>query len=267
MTPHISIIIPTYNRKDKLKKAIESALIQTYKDFELLICDDGSTDGTQDMLSTFNDPRIRWIPGANSGGPATPRNRGIQASRAEWLAFLDSDDLWMPDKLEKQLKTAKVHQVRAVCANAKVLKDNIVSQVNYFQDLEDKFLTFEDMLKVNFVICSSMLIDKDIVKKVGKFPNIYDEDYALWLSASMLTDIYYMDEELLVYRDEPQESLRGRIQEKELTKYNKIIIECLKRTKNIGNKSKYIRKLVYAYMRKNIFFVIKKNIFFFRGLI
>jgi glycosyltransferase involved in cell wall biosynthesis len=99
--PRFSIVIPTYNRASQLKATLDSVLAQTFTDFEVLVLDDGSTDGTSDLVKSFDDYRIRYEWAPNSGGPATPRNRGIDGARADWICFLDADDRWYKDKLEK----------------------------------------------------------------------------------------------------------------------------------------------------------------------
>lgn len=98
--PFFSVIVPTYNRAEKLRRSIRSVLDQTFADFELLVMDDGSTDHTQEVVEGFGDLRIRYEWAENSGGPATPRNRGIDVAQAEWMCFLDADDIWYPNKLE-----------------------------------------------------------------------------------------------------------------------------------------------------------------------
>ena len=98
--PFFTIIIPTFNRSKKLKKAIQSVLNQTYKDFELLIVDDGSTDNTKNIIKGLSDSRITYYWQKNSGGPASPRNLGINKAKGDWVCLLDSDDLWYPTKLE-----------------------------------------------------------------------------------------------------------------------------------------------------------------------
>ncbi|MFY9338906.1 MAG: glycosyltransferase family A protein [Methanosarcina flavescens] len=96
----ISVIIPTWNRAETLGKAISSALNQTLSPYEVLVCGvDGSPD--QKVVNSINDPRVRWIEGGKDGLASIPRNIGIKASKGEWLAFLDSDDEWLPEKLEK----------------------------------------------------------------------------------------------------------------------------------------------------------------------
>ncbi len=99
MKPFFSVIIPTYNRSLVLKRAIGSVLDQTFSDYEILVMDDGSTDNTKAIVESFHDNRIYYSWSENSGGPATPRNRGIDAAQGKWLCFLDSDDLWYSNKL------------------------------------------------------------------------------------------------------------------------------------------------------------------------
>lgn len=99
--PYFSIVIPTYNRANKLKQAIDSVLSQTFTDFEVLVMDDGSIDNTSELISSFNDSRIVYSWEKNYGGPSRPRNRGINSAKGEWICFLDSDDYWKVSKLKK----------------------------------------------------------------------------------------------------------------------------------------------------------------------
>ena len=106
--PRISVIIPTYNRAHHLKAAVSSVLNQTYTDLELIIVDDGSTDATREVGEQFChlDNRVRYLY-QNNGGPSAARNMGIRAARGDFIAFLDSDDYWMPIKLAEQLAIAE----------------------------------------------------------------------------------------------------------------------------------------------------------------
>ena len=102
--PTVSVIIPTYNRAHLLGRAIESVVGQTYKDFELIVVDDGSTDDTEKVVGNFKDERIRYISLEKNMGAGVARNRGIEASRGKYIAFQDSDDEWLAEKLEKQTR-------------------------------------------------------------------------------------------------------------------------------------------------------------------
>lgn len=107
--PTVSVIIPTYNRAHLVGRAIQSVLNQTYKDFELIIVDDGSTDNTEDIIKKYQkkDERIKYIRRKKNKGGSVARNTGINAAIGEYIAFLDSDDEWLTEKLERQMKVFK----------------------------------------------------------------------------------------------------------------------------------------------------------------
>ena len=117
INPLISVIIPTYNRSVTLGTAIQSVLNQTYQNFELIIIDDGSLDDTCKVISTFSDQRIRYIKHTlNQGAPAA-RNTGIKKSKGKYIAFLDSDDRWLPEKLKVQLQFLQNHIEFTSCSS------------------------------------------------------------------------------------------------------------------------------------------------------
>ncbi|MFA5309348.1 MAG: glycosyltransferase [Dehalococcoidales bacterium] len=122
--PRVSIIMPTYNRAGFLKEAIESVLNQTCGDYTLIIVDDGSTDNTREVVESFNDPRIRYIYKEN-GGVSSARNAGIKASDGEYVAFLDSDDIWLPENLEVKIKMLDAHpEAGLICSDSLVFEDS-----------------------------------------------------------------------------------------------------------------------------------------------
>lgn len=208
----VSVIIPTWNRARTIEETIRSVLNQTYSDLEVLICDDGSTDNTEELVKNFTDPRIRWIKGPRGGRPAIPRNHGIRQSRGEWLAFLDSDDQWLPEKLEKQLELANKLGYMASCTNALrfIPGEGIVGNLLEWKKTRT---TFFDLMKINQVICSSSIVHRSIFDKVVGFPEDPEviEDYALWLRVATYTDFAYVDEPLVVYRDDAANSVRGMV--------------------------------------------------------
>jgi glycosyltransferase involved in cell wall biosynthesis len=105
--PAVSVILPTYNRARLLPRAIASVLGQSFDDFELIVIDDGSKDGTAEVMRAIRDPRVIYLPPERNLGDAGARNRGIAGARGEWLAFQDSDDEWLPDKLRLQMEVAR----------------------------------------------------------------------------------------------------------------------------------------------------------------
>ena len=209
---NVTVIIPTWNRADTIEKAVRSALDQIIPPFEILVCDDGSTDGTEQIIKSIGDERVKWIPSPHSGRPALPRNRGIRESKGEWLAFLDSDDAWLPDKLEKQLNLAKKMGCRAVCSNAHRLVPEKGRQGELLSWKQER-ITFNDLLDVNLVICSSSLIHNSIFEQALGFPEApcltAIEDYSLWLRVATQTDFAYVKKPLLIYRDAPNNSIRN----------------------------------------------------------
>lgn len=209
----VSIIIPTWNRAKNLKKVINSALNQTYSPLEILVCDDGSDDDSREIVKSFNNPTIRWIEGEHSGLPSVPRNRGIRESKGEWLAFLDSDDEWLPEKLETQFEFIKKNKCDAVCSNAfrSIVADG-TTDIFFDKINPKKIISFQKLIQINYIICSSVLIKKSIVLKCGGFCEEKElralEDYELWLRASTFTFFGFIREPLLIYRDAPDLSVR-----------------------------------------------------------
>ncbi|MEE9303036.1 MAG: glycosyltransferase family 2 protein [Thiotrichaceae bacterium] len=101
--PKVSVIIPCFNREHSIRKCVDSVLEQTFGEFEIILVNDGSTDGTRDIVECYSDPRVKIISSTQNYGPSHARNIGVEAAKGEWLAFLDSDDKWYRDKLARQL--------------------------------------------------------------------------------------------------------------------------------------------------------------------
>lgn len=209
----VSVVIPNWNGESTLHAAIAGCLRQTVKPVEILICDDGSKDFSREIVSSFNNPQVHWVPGERSGGPAVPRNRGIRNSIGEWIAFLDSDDEWLPNKLELQLKYSKDMNCLACSSNALRKKnDNLTDSM--LISWNGARITFKDLLIENQIVCSSMILHRSIIKKIGTFnenPLLKAfEDYEFWLQAAVWTDIAYIDSPLIIYSDMPELSLRSK---------------------------------------------------------
>jgi teichuronic acid biosynthesis glycosyltransferase TuaG len=212
--PSVSIIIPTWNRASTIEAAVRSATNQTLKPLEILVCDDGSDDATESIVNALRseDASVRWLPGTRAGRPAVPRNRGICESRGDWIAFLDSDDQWHRDKLEKQLTLAQRLNCLAVCSNALRMVSSSRSD-GYVLAWPKEMIRLEDLLRVNQVVCSSAVVHRSIITATEGFPEDTKlkalEDYALWLRVATRTDFAYVNEPLVMYRDEPVASVRA----------------------------------------------------------
>jgi teichuronic acid biosynthesis glycosyltransferase TuaG len=212
MKTGVSVIIATWNRQESVARAVESALLQTYPPLEILVCDDGSTDDSEAVVHSFNDPRVTWLPGPRAGRPAVPRNRGLAASKGDWIAFLDSDDQWMAGKLERQFESLDRLKCTAACSNALRMRPN-GQQAGKVVAWTKSRMAFSDLLKTNQVVCSSVLMHRSLLAHVSGFPEQQHltacEDYALWLRVSTQTDFAFVPDTLVLYNDDPEVSIRS----------------------------------------------------------
>jgi teichuronic acid biosynthesis glycosyltransferase TuaG len=207
----VSVVIPTWNRSALLERAIRSSLHQTHPPLEVLVCDDGSTDDAEQVVRSIGDSRVIWLPGERAGRPSVPRNRGIRASAGEWIAFLDDDDVWLPEKLEVQVREAESRRIAAVCSDAWRIRQETEDVKSLIGGATTR-LSFNDLLAENRVICSSMLVRRELVLNTGGFPEDREltavEDYALWLRVADQVEIAYLALPLLNYSDYPHSSIR-----------------------------------------------------------
>jgi glycosyltransferase involved in cell wall biosynthesis len=205
--PTVSIIIPTYNREQLLGRAIQSALAQTYQDFELIIIDDGSTDNTDRLVKSFNSEKIRYIRHKKNKGPAAARNTGIRSAKGNYIAFQDSDDEWMPEKLEKQMRAfATAPPEVGVVYTSYYLATNKGKRVRPFLGLAPKDGdVFCSLLKGRFVLPSTIIIKKECFERVGVFDErlLPIEDYELFLRFSKYYHFKCINEPLVLYYLQP----------------------------------------------------------------
>jgi glycosyltransferase involved in cell wall biosynthesis len=177
----ISIVTPLYNSEKYIAETIESVISQSYKDWELLVIDDCSTDDSKEIVEHFcsKDNRIKYfrteIP---SGSPTLPRNIGIGLAQGDFIAFLDSDDIWKSDKLETQIKLFENKNVAIVFSNYEKISENGFSSNRII--IAPLYVKYKKLLKGNVIACCTCIYD---TRKVGKryFSKQGHEDYALWL--------------------------------------------------------------------------------------
>lgn len=212
--PKVSVIIPTYNRALLVQDAIESVLHQTYPDFEIIVIDDGSTDATQDVLEAYH-ARMKYLRIPHSGNPATVRNTGLSVAEGEYAAFLDSDDQWLPSKLERQIPFLESDpEIGLVCSNAFVKYQGQDAEEQLYLRPDQGFsgLLTTKLLEQNFIITSTTVIRRAILVKTGTFSQLPEltalEDYDLWLRISTLSKICFIPEALAIYSEHPEQSLR-----------------------------------------------------------
>ncbi|MEE8349871.1 MAG: glycosyltransferase [Acidobacteriota bacterium] len=195
----VSIVLPTFNRRTFLEKAVKSIVDQTFTEWELLVVDDGSDDESWKVLRKFKDPRIHYLYQRNQGA-SRARNTGIQFSRFPWICFLDSDDYWQPTKLQRQIETLQSHpHYRVIYTDEIWIRKG--RRVNP-RKTHRKYggWIFHRCLPLCIISPSSVLLDRTIVQHHGLFDEDFPvcEDYEMWLRISSRYPIYFLDEPLIV---------------------------------------------------------------------
>lgn len=197
--PIVSVIIPTYNRADLVGRAIQSVLNQTYQDFEIIIIDDASTDNTDKIMILLNDKKIKYIKNKKNVGGSESRNIGIKNAKGKYIAFLDSDDEWMPTKLEKQLRKINESSVFAkiIYAGYWVVKNDILElgQIPSRKGNIHKDLLYQDYVSPT----STIFLKKNCFEKAGYFNPVLNarQDYDMWLRLSCHYNFDYVKEPLV----------------------------------------------------------------------
>jgi glycosyltransferase involved in cell wall biosynthesis len=192
--PTFSVIIPTYNRQEPLRRALQSLVTQTYKNFEVIVCDDGSTDNTREVVTSFkNDLNLKHIWEENWGGPARPRNNGIKEATSEWICFLDSDDWWYPRKLETCNNCLKRCDIDVAYHNLDIYTNKGKGFREKTREIQFKKPVFMALLKNGQGPAnSSVVARKKVIDQVGGLSEdkslVAAEDYDLWLKISRVTD-------------------------------------------------------------------------------
>lgn len=193
----VSVIITTYNRKQFLREAVLSVLKQDYRDKEVIVVDDGSTDGSQDEIE---DLPVKYLRKEN-GGISSARNKGIEAAQGEYIAFLDVDDLWKKDKLSTQISQMKAHNYSISYTDEIWIRDG--KRLN--QKLRHKKYSgkiFEHCLPLCIISPSSAVINREIFEDVGLFDESLPvcEDYDMWLRVTAKCPVLFIEKPLIIKR-------------------------------------------------------------------
>lgn len=200
--PTVSVITPTFNRADFIGETVESILAQTFGDFELLIVDDGSTDNTREILSPYlSDKRLRYFYQENQG-QSVARNRGLTESRGQFLCFIDSDNVWLPNKLESQLNFLREHPEVDIVYGDIITIDETSKEIGRENMRRISGHIAGDLLRDNFVSINTSMVRRQCYTELGGF-NEKDrlaEDYDLWLRYSTRFKFHYMPEYFAKYR-------------------------------------------------------------------
>ncbi len=194
----VSIVMPSYNTGKFIAKSIESVRNQTYPHWELIIVDDCSTDDTEAVVKSFDDERIIYIKNEGNKGAAVSRNRAIEIAKGKWIAFLDSDDLWHPEKLEKQIFFMEKNQYHfsyteycEIDENGKELGKHVTGPQK---------VTKGKMYSYCWVGCLTVMYNAEVVGKIQIQDIRKRNDYAMWLQVIKKANCYLLKENLALYR-------------------------------------------------------------------
>jgi teichuronic acid biosynthesis glycosyltransferase TuaG len=178
--PLISIIMPAFNSEKTIAQSVLSVIKQTVTDWQLIVVEDGSCDSTEMIVDSFGDPRIQYYRNPMNMGVSETRNRAMSLAAGEWIAFLDSDDLWAENKLRLQLDCIEKYQAEFVYTAA-----NYINELNQtYKGISEVPLKvgFNELLKHNLIICSSVLVKKSLLDGLRFVSDDLSEDYAMWLA-------------------------------------------------------------------------------------
>lgn len=177
----VTVIMPVYNGERYIETAIRSVIDQTYGNWKLIVVNDGSTDSTCSIVERLSseDSRIILVHNGGDKGAAGSRNYGLDMCSSEYVAFLDSDDVWEPSKLKTQLDQMKQKGADMSYTSYAIVDENGVRKKSNY--IVPETTTFEQMLKENVVGCSTVILSGDIVQKYRFTTDFYHEDYCMWL--------------------------------------------------------------------------------------
>lgn len=250
MSDLVSVIMPSYNTGKFIKQSIESVINQTYRNWELIIVDDCSTDDTDEVVSSFKDERIRYLKNKINSGAAISRNRALREAKGRWIAFLDSDDLWMPNKLEKQIafmQDNKYFFSYTSYGEIDAVGNNLGRIISGPRKIDRKM-----MCAYCWPGCLTVMYD---AFSLGEFQIVDMEknnDYAMWLKISKVADCFLLNEVCAEYR-------RGR--KNSISNHNVFVL--IKWHYKLFRQSEEFGKLKSALMTIiNIFFGLIKKFYF-----
>ncbi|MGM8213831.1 glycosyltransferase family 2 protein [Virgibacillus sp. W0430] len=197
----VSVIMPAYNSERFIKNAIISVLDQTYSNIELIVIDDGSKDNTAEIIQQMSkqDPRIQFIKNEVNLGVSESRNKGIHVASGDWIAFLDSDDIWEKSKIERQMKYADEASAEFLFTGSSYISESDIPYRGIFEIPNQ--VSYKELLSQNVITCSSVLLKKHFFDQIKMEKDEMHEDYAVWLRVLKTGVVAHgINEPLLIYR-------------------------------------------------------------------
>lgn len=194
----VSIIMPSFNTANYIKESIDSVLAQTYSNWELIIVDDCSTDNTEEVVAEYKDERIKFYKNPVNSGAALTRNYALREAKGKWVAFLDSDDLWEKDKLEKQIRFMTVNGYKASYTKY----ERMNQEGNSLNELVSgpKKVGKTGIYNYCWMGCLTVMYDAEYVGLIQIEKIAKNNDYAMWLKMCKKTPCYLLNENLARYR-------------------------------------------------------------------
>ncbi|SET58747.1 Glycosyl transferase family 2 [[Clostridium] aminophilum] len=202
MNDLVSVIMPSYNTGQYIAESIRSVLSQTYENWELLIVDDCSSDDTDAVVERIEDRRIRYLKNAENSGGAASRNRALREAKGRWIAFLDSDDLWLPEKLERQIRFMEKNRYRFSYTAYEEI--DAAGKRTGVRVKGPKRITQRGMYNYCWPGCLTVMYDAERIGLIQVADRLKNDDYAMWLKVSRKEDCHLLEECLARYR-------RGRL--------------------------------------------------------
>ncbi len=250
----ISVIIPTFNRKNFLKEALLSVFNQTFKNFEVIVYDDGSTDNTYGLIRQMQQYYpINYIYSKENKGPSYARNRAVKAANGRYIAFLDSDDLWLKNKLKIQYQFLIENQI-SICQTDEywIRNGKKVNPMNKHKKPSGD--VFERSLDLCVVSPSAVMLEKKLFEEIGGFDERMPacEDYDLWLRISLKEHIYLINKKLVIKRGGHYDQLSQNIPY--LDRYR---IYCLKKLLDTNCVSEVKKRLITKKLQEKCYIMIK----------
>lgn len=244
----VSIIMPSYNTGKYIGKSIESVLNQTYQNWELIIVDDCSIDNTDKVVAGIDDARIKYMKNLCNSGAAISRNRALREAKGRWIAFLDSDDLWKPQKLQKQIEFMENNNYIFSYTNYEEIDAS--GKKNGVLVSGPEKITKARMYNYCWPGCLTVMYDQNKIGLIQIADIKKNNDYAIWLKICKTTECYLLDESLAYYR-------RGRSGSVSTQSYLQMVVWHYKLFKQAEHNKTYI---AIVHTIKNIFWGIFKKI-------
>lgn len=196
MNELVSIIMPSYNTAEYIADSIRSILAQTYANWELIIVDDCSTDNTAEVVRSFDDPRIFFLKNEKNSGAAISRNYALREAKGKWIAFLDSDDIWVPERLEKQIRFMEENGYKMTYCDYRICLNGVWEPVK--RTAPDK-MTLRKLYNYCYFSTITVIYDRETVGLVQIADLRKNNDYAMWFQVLSKTDGYRYPECLSFY--------------------------------------------------------------------